>query len=99
GNALFTLSELLASGGLAWSLHRSKTGIKRTDGILVKLFTWMVTRGALLSVIQLLQMILFFAQPLTLNWIPFHLFQSKLYVITTRQFIHFNPTPLPIIWY
>ncbi|THU90355.1 hypothetical protein K435DRAFT_864378 [Dendrothele bispora CBS 962.96] len=87
-NALFTLSELLASGGLAWSLHRSKTGIKRTDGILAKLFTWMVTRGALLSVIQLLQTILFFAQPFTLNWIPFHLFQSKLYVITTLSLLN-----------
>ncbi|THU90353.1 hypothetical protein K435DRAFT_272484 [Dendrothele bispora CBS 962.96] len=94
GNALFTCAEVVASIALAWSLHHSKTGIRRTDGILTKLFTWMVTRGLLLSVIQVLSMAFYFANPLSPHWIPFHLLQSKLYVITTLSlYVYSTPRP------
>ncbi|KAF5358801.1 hypothetical protein D9758_008585 [Tetrapyrgos nigripes] len=87
-NTLFTLAELSATAALGYSLHQSKIGIKRTDGILEKLFTWMATRGLVLSVDQVLVMAVYFAQPYETNWVPFHLFQSKLYVMTMLSMLN-----------
>ncbi|THV01136.1 hypothetical protein K435DRAFT_621941, partial [Dendrothele bispora CBS 962.96] len=84
-----TVCELAATIALAYSFYKSRTGIRRTDAILSRLFTFVVTRGLLLSVIQILSMVLFFARPDKEYWIPFHLFQSKFYVITMRESFFF----------
>ncbi|THV05902.1 hypothetical protein K435DRAFT_834563 [Dendrothele bispora CBS 962.96] len=88
GNACYTVAEVMATIALGWSLHKAKTGIRRTDSILTKLFTWMVTRGILLSIIQVLSMILYLVSPASFLWVPFHLIQSKIYVITTLSLLN-----------
>lgn len=40
----------------------------RTDGILHKLYTYTVTRGILLTIVQVLSLIVYVAQPEKLTW-------------------------------
>ncbi|KAK7442537.1 hypothetical protein VKT23_016135 [Stygiomarasmius scandens] len=88
GNVLYTIAELVATVALAWSFYKSKTGIRRTDSILTRLFGWFVTRGILLSIVQVLSLALYLANPLSFIWVSLHFLQSKFYVITTLSLLN-----------
>ncbi|KAK7034067.1 hypothetical protein VNI00_012498 [Paramarasmius palmivorus] len=81
-NVFAALSDIGATVGLLWSFRISKTGFKRTDSILQKLFQYTVTRGILVTVFQLCLLATWIAQTESLNWVPFHLGETKIYVIT-----------------
>ncbi|EEB99815.1 hypothetical protein MPER_00408, partial [Moniliophthora perniciosa FA553] len=82
GSSLATLTDILASGAFSWSLKDARTGFKQTDTILQRLFQYLVARGLLVTVAHLCFTTMFLIDPLNLNWFPFHLSLSKLYVIT-----------------
>lgn len=87
-NGISTVCEVVATAALAWSLRSSRTGIPRTDSILLKLHTYTITRGILLTIIQVLSLILYVAQPTKLTWIAFHMCLSKLYFITMAAMLN-----------
>ncbi|KIK67061.1 hypothetical protein GYMLUDRAFT_849204 [Collybiopsis luxurians FD-317 M1] len=83
-NAVSTVCEVVATAALAWSLGLSQTGVRRTDlsAVLRRLLTYTITRGLLLTVIQVLSLVVYVAQPTKLTWVAFHMCLSKLYFIT-----------------
>jgi len=87
-NGISTVCEVVATASLAWSLSTSRTGVQRTDGILQKLHTYTITRGVLLTVIQVLALIVYVAQPEKLTWVAFHMSLSKLYFITMAAMLN-----------
>ncbi|KAJ3881886.1 hypothetical protein F5051DRAFT_500857 [Lentinula edodes] len=68
-NAMTTMCEVVATTALAWSLHSSRTGVPRTDNILHKLHNYTITRGVLLTVVQILSLVFYVAQPTKLTWL------------------------------
>ncbi|KAJ3995299.1 hypothetical protein F5050DRAFT_327801 [Lentinula boryana] len=87
-NAVTTVCEVVATVALAWSLHSSKTGVPRTDTILLKLHTYTITRGVLLTIVQVLSLAFYVGQPTKLTWIAFHMCLSKLYFITMTAMLN-----------
>ncbi|KAF8829499.1 hypothetical protein HHX47_DHR3000974 [Lentinula edodes] len=87
-NAMTTMCEVVATTALAWSLHSSRTGVPRTDNILHKLHNYTITRGVLLTVVQILSLVFYVAQPTKLTWIAFHMCLSKLYFITMAAMLN-----------
>ncbi|KAH7908455.1 hypothetical protein BJ138DRAFT_1157611 [Hygrophoropsis aurantiaca] len=82
-NGAFSVAaDVLITLCLTWSLSTAEDGVKRSDKILQKLLRYTVSRGLLVTVAQLLFLILYFANPDALWWVPFHFILSKLYVIT-----------------
>ncbi|KAH7909478.1 hypothetical protein BJ138DRAFT_216758 [Hygrophoropsis aurantiaca] len=76
------LVDIMITSSLTWSLATSKSGIKRTDTMLQKLLMFVVSRGLLVSVTQVLFLITYVVRPDALWWVPLHFMCSKLYVIT-----------------
>ncbi|KAJ3851998.1 hypothetical protein EV368DRAFT_82952 [Lentinula lateritia] len=87
-NAMTTMCEVVATTALAWSLHSSRTGVPRTDNILHKLHNYTITRGVLLTIVQILSLVFYVAQPTKLTWIAFHMCLSKLYFITMAAMLN-----------
>ncbi|KAH7927610.1 hypothetical protein BV22DRAFT_268848 [Leucogyrophana mollusca] len=67
---------------LTWTLASAKRGFKRTNTILQKLLVYIVSRGLLVTVTQVLFLVIYLAWPEQLYWVPLHFMASKLYVIT-----------------
>lgn len=90
-NGLSAISDILATVSLSVSFFKAKTGIKRTDTILQSLFLFVVTRGVLVTVVQLLILILYVAGPSKLWWLPLHLLVTKVYAITMLSMLNARP--------
>ncbi|THV00052.1 hypothetical protein K435DRAFT_719304 [Dendrothele bispora CBS 962.96] len=101
--SLSAVSDIIATAALSWSLSSSKTGIKRTDTLLQKLFQYTITRGLLVTIDQTIFVIIFLTDPEKLWWTPFHYSLSKVYVITmiamlnARDILKKNDTLINII--
>ncbi|KAE9406356.1 hypothetical protein BT96DRAFT_851650 [Gymnopus androsaceus JB14] len=89
---LTLLSNTITSTALCWSFANSRTGIKRTDTLLQKLFQYTVTRGIFVTVNLFLLLILFLVHPEELAWVPFHWSTSKVYVITMVAMLNSRDT-------
>ncbi|KAH7908751.1 hypothetical protein BJ138DRAFT_1156935 [Hygrophoropsis aurantiaca] len=76
------LADVGITVSLTWTLASSKRGIKQTDTVLQKLLLYIVSRGLLVSITQVLFLVIFLTGPGTVRWAPFHFMASKLYVIT-----------------
>ncbi|KAK7037687.1 hypothetical protein VNI00_010913 [Paramarasmius palmivorus] len=82
GGSLSALSDIVVTGALLWSFQQSKTGFRKTDSMLQTLFKYTVTRGALVTVFQIVYVAVFLARTDKLEWPAFQLMLSKIYVIT-----------------
>ncbi|KAJ3711545.1 hypothetical protein C8R42DRAFT_728566 [Lentinula raphanica] len=87
-NAVTTLCEVVATIALAWSLRASRTGVPRTDTILLRLHAYTITRGVLLTIVQVLSLAFYVGEPTKLTWIAFHMCLSKLYFITMAAMLN-----------
>ena len=67
-NAFATMSDAITTVALSTSFVKAQTGIRRTDRILQKLLLFVVTRGMLVSVVQVAMIILCLVQPEELYW-------------------------------
>ncbi|KAH7908458.1 hypothetical protein BJ138DRAFT_1115844 [Hygrophoropsis aurantiaca] len=76
------VADIIITAALTWTFASSKKGIKRSDTILQKLLMYVVSRGLLVSVSQVLFLVTYLAKPDALWWVPLHFMLSKLYVIT-----------------
>jgi len=79
---LATVADVTATVALSWYLSSVRSGIKRTDTVLQRLLVYVVTRGLLITVAQILYVVIYLSFPTKLFWMPLHLILSKLYVIT-----------------
>lgn len=90
-NGLAVVAEVIATAALAWSFRKNKTGVSRTDSIIQRLFVHTITRGALLSIDQLLMTLVFVFDATGLKWMPFYFSLNKLYVSTMMAILNFRP--------
>ncbi|KAF4618905.1 hypothetical protein D9613_010117 [Agrocybe pediades] len=69
---------------LSWNFikARSQSEVKRTQGLLQTLLTFVVARGVLLTLVDTASLFLWVVDSRKLYWIPIHLSLSKLYVIS-----------------
>ncbi|KAF9557615.1 hypothetical protein CPC08DRAFT_44125 [Agrocybe pediades] len=69
---------------LSWNFikARSQSEVKRTQGLLQTLLTFVVARGLLLTLVDTASLFLWVIDARKLYWMPIHLSLSKLYVIS-----------------
>ncbi|KAK1224844.1 hypothetical protein PQX77_012261, partial [Marasmius sp. AFHP31] len=81
--ALHSLVDVLTTISLSSYFIGARTGLSRTDTLMIRLYRFIVARGLLVSLVQLSYTIVFVAlDPLEYDWAPFHLLLSKVYVVT-----------------
>ncbi|KAH7929241.1 hypothetical protein BV22DRAFT_1192152 [Leucogyrophana mollusca] len=74
--------DIIITISLSWTISSAKVGVKHTDTLLQKLLVYIVSRGLLVSITQVLFLIIYLWRPGSPNWAPFHFASSKIYVIT-----------------
>ncbi|ESK95456.1 hypothetical protein Moror_12766 [Moniliophthora roreri MCA 2997] len=78
-----TLTDLIATLAMCFFLSSSKTGISvQTNGLIKSLIQFAVNRGIVVTLIQTLLLILFYAAPNNLYWLAAHINVTKLYANT-----------------
>ncbi|KAK7449216.1 hypothetical protein VKT23_013361 [Stygiomarasmius scandens] len=76
------LTDIIATTAMCFYLSESRTGIRETNSLIKSLMKFVVHRGALVTLIQTLLLITFYASPLNIYWIAFHVNVTKLYANT-----------------
>lgn len=76
------LTDILATAAMCIYLTSAKTGIAQTTTLLNRLMRFVVHRGAMVTLIQTLLLVTFYAAPRKLYWLPFHINVTKLYANT-----------------
>ncbi|KAF8581191.1 hypothetical protein K439DRAFT_246859 [Ramaria rubella] len=80
--AIASFVDIIATIGLCTLLHTVRTPFKSTNHLINRIMFNLINRGILITIMQLLFVALWFAQPTTLNWIPFYFSTGKLYLTT-----------------
>ncbi|KAF9063240.1 hypothetical protein BDP27DRAFT_1335373 [Rhodocollybia butyracea] len=76
------VTDIMATIAMCTILVNAKTGMKQTDSLIKNLIQYMVNRGAVVTIIQTMLLISFFAAPNNLYWLAFHINVTKLYANT-----------------
>jgi len=76
------ITDILATTAMCLFLTSSRTGMAETNAMLTKLMTFIIHRGALVTLFQTALLIVFYAAPDRLYWAPIHLNSTKLYACT-----------------
>ncbi|KAF8592124.1 hypothetical protein K439DRAFT_386871 [Ramaria rubella] len=80
--AIASFVDIIATISLCTLLHTVRTPFKSTDHLINRIMFNLINRGILVTVVQVLFVALWFAQPTTLNWTPFYFSTGKLYLMT-----------------
>ncbi|KAK7683452.1 hypothetical protein QCA50_013285 [Cerrena zonata] len=80
--AFGAFTDILATVCMTVFLKSSITGVIETKKLLNNLIQFVIQRGALVTLIQTLLLITFFAAPNSLSWFAFHVNVTKLYANT-----------------
>ncbi|KDR76649.1 hypothetical protein GALMADRAFT_452778 [Galerina marginata CBS 339.88] len=75
-------TDIIATVAMSMYLTSSRTGIEKTTTLLNKLMQYVIRRGALVTLIQTLLLVTFYAAPGHIYWIAFHINVTKLYANT-----------------
>lgn len=76
------VTDILATVAMCLFLESAKTGMNGTNGLLESLMQFVIHRGALVTMVQVLLLITFYALPNQLTWFAFHVNVTKLYANT-----------------
>lgn len=76
------ITDVLATIAMCSLLASSKTGITQTNNLVSSLMVFIVERGALVTLIQVLLVVMFYALPDRTIWLCLHMLVTKLYVNT-----------------
>ncbi|KAJ3806633.1 hypothetical protein F5876DRAFT_7512, partial [Lentinula aff. lateritia] len=77
------VTDIFATIAMCIYLSRAKTGIStRTDNLIKSLIQYIIERGVVVTLIQTLLLITFYAAPNNLYWMAFHINVTKLYANT-----------------
>ncbi|KAF9455784.1 hypothetical protein BDZ94DRAFT_481887 [Collybia nuda] len=83
-HALAVVTDILITIGLSWVLSKSRTSFKINQMVLQRLLDFVVTRGILITLVQIGHVIMYIHDPKNmLFWSTFHLILTKIYVLTT----------------
>ncbi|KAJ7578569.1 hypothetical protein C8J56DRAFT_351691 [Mycena floridula] len=91
-NTFSVASDILATVTMSWKLYTSRGAIRKTNNIVERLFAYVVARGGLVTVTQIVTLVLYVAQPTTMHWMPSHLCLCKLYFITMVTILNSRPS-------
>ncbi|RXW19111.1 hypothetical protein EST38_g6744 [Candolleomyces aberdarensis] len=78
--AMGTGSDLSVAIVLCWLLRRSRTGFKKTDGMISVLMQYTVNTGLIVAIDAALGMIMYIVMPNNFIFLGFYLLLSKLYL-------------------
>ncbi|KAM5544726.1 hypothetical protein V8D89_001624 [Ganoderma adspersum] len=78
-NAAATVTDVLLTSILVYSLHKSRTGIKRTDSMINVLIMYAVNTGLLTSIFNILCLVFGFVFPQSFTYAAVDLVSSRLY--------------------
>ncbi|KAK0200327.1 hypothetical protein DFS33DRAFT_1490737 [Desarmillaria ectypa] len=67
-NGSAALADILITIALSWNLSRSRGGIPRTNNVIQKMLTYIINRGALVTVTQTLTLIMYSVEQTNLHW-------------------------------
>ncbi|KIK54782.1 hypothetical protein GYMLUDRAFT_176682, partial [Collybiopsis luxurians FD-317 M1] len=84
---LGAITDIMATIAMCAFLSNAKTGIRQTDSLVKSLIQYVIERGAVVTLIQTLVLITFFAAPDHLYWFAFHMNVTKLYANTFCEYI------------
>ncbi|KAI0648702.1 hypothetical protein C8Q79DRAFT_464516 [Trametes meyenii] len=93
GSSMATAADLLLTTILIYSLHRSRTGIKRTDSMIDVMIVYSVNTGLLTGILNVLTLIFAFSRPNELIYIGFGVVGTKSYAnsllaaLNSRQYL------------
>ncbi|PBK75668.1 hypothetical protein ARMSODRAFT_401453 [Armillaria solidipes] len=76
------IADVIATVALCYSLGNARTGFDRTDSIIKAMMGYVVERGILVTLIQVLFLVLFFVKPGHLFWLLLHVNVTRLYANT-----------------
>ncbi|KAF4565482.1 hypothetical protein EYR36_002053 [Pleurotus pulmonarius] len=76
------LTDIVATAAMCKLLSNAGTGMSSTHSLLKSLIRFVVHRGVLVTLIQTLLLITFYAAPANLAWMAFHINVTKLYANT-----------------
>ncbi|KAJ3992545.1 hypothetical protein F5050DRAFT_1579359 [Lentinula boryana] len=76
------VTDIMATIAMCTFLSNAKTGIRQTDNLIKNLIQYIVERGGVVTLIQTLLLITFYAAPNKLYWLAFHINVTKLYANT-----------------
>ncbi|KIP07113.1 hypothetical protein PHLGIDRAFT_106054, partial [Phlebiopsis gigantea 11061_1 CR5-6] len=76
------LTDVMATTAMCILLTTSRTGFGRTDTLINTLIQYFAQRGLLVTLVQVIIMIVFFAAPHNVYWFSFHVNMTKLYANT-----------------
>ncbi|KAI9069808.1 hypothetical protein FKP32DRAFT_39213 [Trametes sanguinea] len=82
GSTMAVTADTLLTAVLTIVLHKSRTGVKRTDSMIDVLIMYSVNTGLLTGVFNLLSMLFSFTQKTNLIWIAFGIIGAKMYGTT-----------------
>ncbi|KAL0067024.1 hypothetical protein AAF712_006013 [Marasmius tenuissimus] len=78
-----SITDIIATTAMCYLLKSSNSGVsKQTSGLIKSLTTFVVNRGVLVTLIQTLLLITFYASETKLYWLAFHINVTKLYANT-----------------
>ncbi|KAH0580506.1 hypothetical protein H2248_002001 [Termitomyces sp. 'cryptogamus'] len=77
-----TLTDILATIAMCLYLTSSRTGIAEMNTLVNRVITFVIHRGVLVTLIQALLLVTFYAAPDNLYWFAFHVNVTKLYANT-----------------
>ncbi|KAH9963521.1 hypothetical protein BC827DRAFT_1192271 [Russula dissimulans] len=81
GQSATALADILIAGSMCWYLYHKKTGIARTDSIIMTLMTYSINSGLLTSILATVTVIFFVIVPTTsLIWQAIFWTSGKCYV-------------------
>lgn len=76
------LTDVMATTAMCILLTTSRTGFGRTDTLINTLIQYFAQRGLLVTLVQVIIIIVFFAAPHNVYWFSFHVNMTKLYANT-----------------
>ncbi|KAJ8689143.1 hypothetical protein PTI98_013197 [Pleurotus ostreatus] len=87
------LTDIVATVAMCKLLSNAGTGMSSTHSLLKSLIRFVVHRGVLVTLIQTLLLITFYAAPANLAWMAFHVNVTKLYANTFCE-----PLLIPLVY-
>jgi hypothetical protein len=88
------ITDIIATVALCTYLSASRTGIDRTNSLIKSLMEYTIQRGTLVTLIQTVLVVMFFAAPGHVYWLAVHINLTKLYanvffaILNARNTLH-----------
>lgn len=76
------LADIIATSSLCFSLGYSRTGVRATDSVIKTLIGFVIQRGVIVSLIQTVFLIVFYASSSHLYWVGLHVNVTRVYANT-----------------